>query len=162
MSASPGEHAPLLNSPARDESEERRDLVRQHLRLRVTVLCFVVIFILELGSGMLTPPINEIAESVICRQMHPEFARHDNSTGDPLDPCKSDDVQSYLAMLRGWMYTFDALPGLICAVPYGILMDRWGRRPVLLLGILGLFLSASLAILVCKSLLWSLFCRVRR
>ncbi|KAK5656383.1 hypothetical protein OQA88_4764 [Cercophora sp. LCS_1] len=148
MSASAGERAPLLDDHVRDESEERRDHVRQRVRLRVIVLCFATIFILELGSGMLMPPMTEITESIICGQMHPEFARGGNSTGDPHDPCRSDDVQSYLAMLRGWVYTFEALPGLILAVPYGILLDRWGRRPVLVLGILGLVLSAVGAILV--------------
>ncbi|KAK4236022.1 major facilitator superfamily domain-containing protein [Achaetomium macrosporum] len=58
---------------------------------------------------------------------------------DPV--CKNPDVQGYLAMLRGWANTFDCIPGIVGAVPYGILSDRWGRRPVLGLAVFGVVLS---------------------
>ncbi|KAK4156780.1 major facilitator superfamily domain-containing protein [Chaetomidium leptoderma] len=65
------------------------------------------------------------------------------------DPaCKQPDVQGYLAMLRGWGMTFDCLPGIVGAVPYGILSDRWGRRPVLGLGVVGLVGSLGFNLLV--------------
>ncbi|KAL2133861.1 hypothetical protein VTI74DRAFT_1533 [Chaetomium olivicolor] len=58
---------------------------------------------------------------------------------DPV--CKGPDVQGYLAMLRGWQATFDCVPGIVGAVPYGVLSDRWGRRPVLALSLGGITLS---------------------
>ncbi|KAH6854815.1 major facilitator superfamily domain-containing protein [Chaetomium sp. MPI-CAGE-AT-0009] len=69
------------------------------------------------------------------------------------DPaCKRPDVQGYLAMLRGWANTFEALPGIIGAVPYGIMSDRWGRRPVLALGMVGCVASVAFTYLVCEFL----------
>jgi len=143
------ERAPLLGPHG---PEARLDSRREQLRLRVTILAFVVIFLLELGIGMSVPPSSSIMEGIICEQMHPRVEHKNNTTwgqGGPDDPCKNPDVQSYLAMLRGWAATFDAIPGFLCAVPYGILSDRWGRRPVLVLGILGLTLNVCFTILVC-------------
>ncbi|KAK3362593.1 major facilitator superfamily domain-containing protein [Lasiosphaeria hispida] len=140
------EETPLLApdpnlAPSSDpvELERRREL----LRPRVLILCFVIVFLLELGIGMTAPPTISVMERIVCQQMR------GHNTGLP-DDCdlKADPVQDYLAMLRGWAITFDAIPGLVCAVPYGILSDRWGRRPVLLLGIVGIFLNLAYSCLV--------------
>ncbi|KAL2262526.1 hypothetical protein VTK26DRAFT_1056 [Humicola hyalothermophila] len=61
-------------------------------------------------------------------------------TDDPA--CKAADVQGYLVMLRGWQFMFDCLPGILGTVPYGVLSDRWGRRPVLGLSVVGIVGSA--------------------
>ncbi|KAK0656265.1 major facilitator superfamily domain-containing protein [Cercophora newfieldiana] len=148
------EETPLLgqqHNGLHDRLHDELDRERVQLRLRVTLLCFLITFLLELGFGISVPPTNELMEGILCRQMHPESTR--NSTlpwgqGTPDDPCKNPDVQSYLAMLRGWSYTFEAIPGLLCAVPYGILSDRWGRKPVMLLGILGLTLAVGFNMVV--------------
>jgi hypothetical protein len=74
------------------------------------------------------------------------------------DPaCKGADVQGYLAMLRGWTNTFEAFPGIIGAVPYGILSDRWGRRPVLALGMVGCVVSVAFTYGVCEFFLFLFF-----
>jgi MFS family permease len=57
--------------------------------------------------------------------------------------CKADDVQSKLAMIRGWQATFDGLPSLVLALPIGWAGDRYGRKPVLLAGLLAFVLSAA-------------------
>ncbi|KAK0632183.1 major facilitator superfamily domain-containing protein [Immersiella caudata] len=126
-------------------------LLRIQLRPKVTLLSFLLLVLLELGAGMSVPPTNEMMEKILCSQMHPESTRDKTlpwNQGGADDPCKNPDVQGYLAMLRGWSYTFEAIPGLICAVPYGILSDRWGRKPVLLLGILGFSLAAGFNLVV--------------
>ncbi|OIW31379.1 MFS general substrate transporter [Coniochaeta ligniaria NRRL 30616] len=77
-------------------------------------------------------------ENIICRNYYPEVS--DNvMAGDPR--CKRDDVQGTLATIRGWAYTFDCIPGILGAVPYGIMSDKWGRKPVFVLAISGLVLS---------------------
>lgn len=44
--------------------------------------------------------------------------------------CKLKDIQSPLARLRGFLGLLEGLPGLLFAVPYGILADARGRRLV--------------------------------
>jgi MFS family permease len=68
---------------------------------------------------------------------------------DPV--CKGPDVQGYLAMLRGWQATFESVPGMLTAVPYGVLSDRWGRRGVLGLSLGGISLGVVWTFGVCKS-----------
>lgn len=162
--------------------------LRALLRPRVLLLCFVVIFLLELAVGTVAAPTNAIMESIICRQMHPDVFL----TPSPVDPtnpnatipiqlpdgdggvvtivargvlrhfagglvladdpvCKGADVQGYLVMLRGWQNMLDCVPGIIGTVPFGVLSDRWGRRPVMGLSLLGIVASVVWMYGVCKS-----------
>jgi MFS family permease len=75
---------------------------------------------------------------------------------DPV--CKGPDVQGYLAMLRGWMATFECLPGIVGAVPYGVLSDRWGRRPLLGMSLGGIVGSVAFTYGVCEFFFFSFGC----
>jgi hypothetical protein len=78
------EETPLLGQP-----QDRLDHLRVHLRPRVTILCFALIFILEMGIGMSMPPTNEMIEKILCRQMHRESTRDGSlpwGQGGPDDP----------------------------------------------------------------------------
>jgi MFS family permease len=82
--------------------------------------------------------MSAIMENIVCRRNYDDVS--DNIFAN--DPrCKNPDVQGTLAMLRGWSYTFDCIPGMLGALPYGILSDKWGRKPVLVLSILGTVMS---------------------
>lgn len=132
---------PLLG---RDSPEEPRSLYRQN----VIILIFAFLFIAELGGGLFVAPSSAVMENIICRNYYPEVS--DNiMVSDPR--CKRDDVQGTLATIRGWAYTFDCLPGILGAVPYGIMSDKWGRKPVFVLAIFGLVLSIGWVLIVCKS-----------
>ncbi|KAL1865647.1 hypothetical protein VTK73DRAFT_5121 [Phialemonium thermophilum] len=114
-------------------------------RQNVVILCFASVLLIELGANIIAPPLNAILERNICREYHPQVAR-DALADDPL--CKYPDVQGRLAMIRGWGGTFDCIPGILGAVPYGILSDTWGRRPVLVLSLLGITLSIAYCVVV--------------
>ncbi|KAK4215430.1 major facilitator superfamily domain-containing protein [Rhypophila decipiens] len=74
--------------------------------------------------------------------IHFNVAPNDSDTQQPeQDFCKSDIVQGELAILTGWKETFDTIPGIILALPYGYAADRYGRQPILLLSLLGVILE---------------------
>lgn len=78
----------------------------------IVPVCMITIFCLEVGDLLQMAPVNRILEGIICRDFYPEHAGANplSLTDDPR--CKSTDVQSKLAMLRGWQSTLDFLPGL--------------------------------------------------
>ncbi|KAH8879335.1 MFS general substrate transporter [Thozetella sp. PMI_491] len=129
------EETPLLAGAADEPDEDPRALYRQN----VIILVFAILFMLELGATTFTPPLNEIIEDVLCRSYHPEAY---GSLADQRDEiCRSDDVQDSLAMIRGWSAAFDCIPGILTSIPYGILSDSWGRRPILILSLIGINLQ---------------------
>lgn len=131
---------PLLG---RDSPEEPRDLYRQN----VIILMFAFIFLIGLGAGLLFAPSSAIMENIICRSRYPDVTPN-VMAGDPR--CKEPAVQGTLATIRGWATTLDCIPGILGAVPYGIMSDKWGRKPVLVLSLLGLVLAVGWSFVVCK------------
>lgn len=52
-------------------------------------------------------------------------------------------MQGELALINGWKDTFDQLPGILLALPYGFAADRIGRKPILALSLIGLILEKT-------------------
>lgn len=46
--------------------------------------------------------------------------------------------------------TLTVFLGILFSLPYGVLSDHWGRKPVLYLGILGILLSETWIRIVCR------------
>ena len=135
------EETPLLLVGGEDEPGY---LYRQN----VTVLAFAAIFVFEMGQGIMTPATSSMMEAILCRDFY-------SVVGDPLSladdaRCKVPEIQGKLAVLLGWQSTFEGIPAIICAIPYGMLADRIGRKPVLLLGWLGIILSLIWTCAVCE------------
>lgn len=151
--AGAGEQSPLLShNPDPNSTENDIAQQRKQLRPRVMLLVFAAVFGLELGVAIFTPPSAAIMERILCRDFYPEFSNGTSSAEwVPHGDCKIPEVQAPLAMLRGWMSTFEAIPAMLTAMPWGILSDRWGRRPVMTCSIAGLVLNSAFAVLVCRS-----------
>jgi len=58
-------------------------------------------------------------------------------------------VQGDLVLLTGWKDTFDQIPGIALALPYGYAADHIGRKPILLLSLAGLILEELAVRLIC-------------
>ncbi|KAI1869194.1 uncharacterized protein JN550_005824 [Neoarthrinium moseri] len=128
------ETSPLLNG------NSERSTVVQHQR-RVIVVLFTMFFLLEFGAGLLLPGSSAALEQKICDERYSNIA--------PIDrDCKSPDVQGQFAVLKGWQTMLDCVPGLIVAVPFGILSNKWGRHRVLSLAFTGITLGLAFLVTV--------------
>lgn len=144
------ERAPLLGStpaspkPAGCPANENhnRTFLKQAGPLSI---CITLLLLIEFGAYLATIPLNQVMEANICQRLHP------GKTIAPNDPiCKDKSVQTELSMIRGWQSTFDFIPGLLVAVPYGMIADKFGRGFVLTLACLGITLSSGSYAIVCK------------
>ena len=101
----------------------------------LTFLKFAVVM-----SGMIIMmPVYRLIEDVFCHRHY-----EDDSPGLIEEmKCKTDDIQSELAFFIGWSGLLTAGITLLVAFPYGIIADRLGRKPTLMLSYFGLALSFS-------------------
>lgn len=154
--AEPSELSPLLappQAPKATTTAEQNRKSRQPWEKIMFVLMVVLLFA-SCGDQSQESPLIRITESVICYRY---FENVDPSklllSRAEVGPgaiggvaemyCKADEVQSKLAMIRGWQATFDGLPSLVLALPIGWAGDRFGRKPVLLAGLLGYATSSA-------------------
>lgn len=104
--------------------------------------CAVLIVILDGSSFMTEAAKLRMLEVGLCREYYaannPELVR--DGGGIPEYLCKQRQIQSSLAKMRGLLAMLDAIPGLILAVPYGMLADKKGQRLVLGFCLLGLIM----------------------
>lgn len=109
----------------------------------IIIRCFFLSICMEISNVLVTIPLNQILESIIC---HRTFSDLSNGT-DPR--CKNENVQRELSFIRGWQLTFDVIPGLLTAMLYGLAAKRCGRQFILALSVLGGTLAAGFVIFIC-------------
>lgn len=142
------------SAPAQDDGPRLPDGLA---RLRVLLLLCSSVVAADFGYSLAYAPQLSISESIICNQYHHRDAGVSHAIqasadlgGSPL--CKSPEVQGELALLYGWKDTFDGIPGILLALPYGLAADWIGRKPIILLALTGMILEESLTRLI---LWWS-------
>lgn len=132
-----------------------------------SLLLYVCLFlVMELGGSLPANSLVQVVEEGLCREMR----------GAP-DCGADDDVQSSLAILMGWYHTAMILPGLsiisplpqlflessiyitslltiteglLTVLPYGMLADRYGQKPFLVLSTFGIALTGACVRIICK------------
>ncbi|KAJ9244771.1 hypothetical protein DTO169E5_1592 [Paecilomyces variotii] len=137
------EDTPLLGT----EDAQTKSTSRSQ-KLTVMIAASTLILAMDFGFYLTAAPQIKIFESIVCHNYLAVIGKPPGTTLTE-DICKSEPVQSELALVNGWKDTSDVLPGILFSVPYGVLADRWGRKPVLLLGILGTLLGESWVRVVC-------------
>lgn len=143
MTSADAEGTPLLLGPRPGGGDA--DTV---FRRRVITTTFIMVILVDLAAFFLEAPQMKILEGIICSRYYTAAAGNPVAPGEP--DCNIGPVQSELATVAQILNTFNRLPGLIVAIPFGILADRYGRRPVLLLAILGAILQDVMS----KTVLW--------
>ncbi|KAK8145611.1 hypothetical protein G3M48_004226 [Beauveria asiatica] len=107
--------------------------------------CFFLSICMEISNILITIPLNQILESIICRRL---VSDHRSNGLDPR--CKNENVQRELSFIRGWQLTFDLIPGLLTAIMYGLAAKKYGRQFILALAVLGATLAVTFVLVVCS------------
>jgi MFS family permease len=108
----------------------------------VFTLCLIITALVQGANFLLISPLTQLKEVSVCRSYY--------GPGWSLGrDCNVEPVQNGLATLIGWQQLFDYLPGILLGIFYGIIADRYGRRPVLALALTGLTVGIAWTQVVC-------------
>jgi MFS family permease len=119
------------------------------------VVLVLILAILTIGTGdeLQKPATTRLFESIYCRaywaKHDPSLIGSDGGDGVAEEYCKNHEIQGDVAMLRGWQLTIEAFVMLLVSVPWGYAADVYGRKPVLVLLMFGLFIRATWIQIVC-------------
>lgn len=138
-------------------------------RFRLLITLIVILLAFEIGGQMIPGPMVRLIETIACDNY---WRRHDPArlpaSGHlPEHLCKISAVQTEVATVKGYSDLLEGLlclstlvwrqsvdvdiaAGAICAIPYGILADRYGRRRAIRLTIPGFLLNS----VITNSVLW--------
>ncbi|OAA77372.1 Major facilitator superfamily domain, general substrate transporter [Akanthomyces lecanii RCEF 1005] len=105
-------------------------------------ICTLSYFFVVLSASIMQPATSEVVEEIICQRLYPDVAHG----RDPR--CKDNFVQGELSFIEGWSFPLFLLPGVVTAVPYGILADTYGRRLGIGLCMLGLLLQQGAMLVI--------------
>ena len=164
--ASDGEREPLLRPSSRHSIDDGVQIPPSPWRWAtnyknflldnpILICTFLLQFLTYFAKHMVEVPMIKLFERAICNRY---YAPHSNKIFENVvsnlgnideSYCKIPAVQDEVAGLFGLKFTFDALPGLITALYYGSIADRFGRRLVLALCCIGTACSLLWILFVC-------------
>ncbi|KAG8406750.1 hypothetical protein J3458_021081 [Metarhizium acridum] len=135
------EESPLLNTDLPPHVVPDKSF--QHL---VLSMCVLFLFIVEVSIFIMQPPLQQVMEDRICGEIYPDHPLGFMSETD--GRCKDNRVQTELAMLRSWEVSAEMFVPFFVQIPYGIIADKYGRRPVLFLALFGAAIQTAWVLLV--------------
>lgn len=110
----------------------------------ITAIVLVTLFWFEFGAYLMAVPVLRVYEDIICHHYYDRLQGEGYVVfGGDIDEsmCKKDDIQNELSILVAGTHFLGAIPGLFLTIPYGMLMDRIGRKPIFMLAITGIILN---------------------
>ena len=117
------------------------------------VLCIAILIALNLAFYSKAAPTLRLVELAVCREHYLAIdAAVVGIDGHvPENLCKLEPIQRKVA----WLFTLDELLHFCCdfvaTIPAGLLTDRHGPRPALLLNVGGFIASWAWVVVVCKT-----------
>lgn len=130
---------------------DRISAFREHVeQWRTFYSCLLLLFLVDAPMFMGEAPRVRMLEMGLCREYYQSRDAGVIGPGGmvPERLCKLRDIQSPLSRLRGFLGLLEGLPGLLFAVPYGILADARGRRLIVGACLLGFILRDTWTFLV--------------
>lgn len=109
---------------------------------RPITLIWAMLFFQAFGVMVSIAPQTRLFEDIACR-------RYFGSGNPDEESCKEPAVQDMVNELFGWQLFFDGIPGFLMAMYYGAMADEKGRKPVLMLSLVGQALGAAWILLIC-------------
>ena len=132
------------------------------IQWRPVLLVWMILLTLGFGIMVAMVPQTRIYEDIICRRYYADHPEQSTTVGIALLPdephswdgpdeslCKKPEIQDAVNQLFGWQTFFDGIPGLLLAMYYGSLADSKGRRPILILSLVGQLLGAAWILFIC-------------
>ncbi len=136
------EHSPLLGrvaSPVGHQHYQTPKLLTRHTAILAGAFSSRILY--SFGAAFVELPLVQLQEGILCD--------HFNAASTSHWPCKQEDVQKELSILRQWLVMAQLLPTLLVGVPMGIVADRYGRTVVLGLALFGAALALGASVLIC-------------
>ncbi|OTB04419.1 hypothetical protein M426DRAFT_320782 [Hypoxylon sp. CI-4A] len=102
-------------------------------------LLTLIIFAASSSSGFINIPLTRILEDIVCRQHY----GLSESADAPIDEryCKDAAIQQKVAFIMALEGSLPAAVGFFAAFPWGLLADRFGRKPVVALCLFGIVIN---------------------
>lgn len=124
--------------------DEKSEEMEEFVVPRKVYVCAMIEFLTTFGTAITAVPVTRLIEGAVCQRYYGVEA----SIAEQL--CKTNGVQSNLAYLLGGYSSLTSLPGLLLAIPYGILSEHIDRRLILLVNSLGSVLQNIFLVAICK------------
>ncbi|KAI8963498.1 MFS general substrate transporter [Daldinia sp. FL1419] len=109
-------------------------------------LCYLIVFVGSLAGGFQQIPMTRIYEDILCREYYGKSPASDEPIDEGL--CKKDAIQSELALLFAFLEALNAGIGCLVALLWGIIADRFGRKPVYAIAAVGMVLHVLMIMFV--------------
>lgn len=152
------EDAPFLAGEDRPKSRDHDDkpedhdrpVISQKLKWRLLITLFAIVLAVDMGVGMSENPQFRIFEAITCRKyyLQQDRARIEPDGQVKEEFCKVPEVQAEVAAVKGYFELFEGILCMVLAIPYGLMADRYGRKPTVCLVIPGYMIGIGIIFVV--------------